>query len=261
MSAARRVEVCTVMGTVASAHVIGVPDAGAWARATRGCFDVLQRADRVLSLYDEESDVRRIARGELRLADADPWVAEIEDACDGAELETRGLFSAHLGGVFDPTGYVKGWATELALREHLAPLLSDPGVRAVGLDVGGDLQVLTAADADWTWDIGIVDPADRTRLLATVPVPNGAVATSGSAERGAHIIDPRTGHAATGIRSATVIADSLARADVWATAAVAAGAGDLNWLAHATGTSGLLVDEAGGIRRWIEGVTVEVQPA
>jgi thiamine biosynthesis lipoprotein len=58
-----------------------------------------------------------------------------------------------------------------------------------------------------------------------------------------------------------VVADSLTRADVWATAAVAAGPDDLSWLSRATGTSGLLVDDAGGIRRWIEGVTVEVQPA
>lgn len=246
------------MGTVASAHVIGVPDAGAWARAAQACFDVLRRADRVFSLYDEDSDLRRIVRGELRIADADPWVSEVENACLGAEFETRGLFSAHLGGVFDPTGYVKGWAAEIAVREQLAPLLSASGVLAVGLDVGGDLQVLTAADADWVWNVGIVDPTDRAQVLATVPVRNGAVATSGSAERGAHIVDPRSGEHATGIRSVTVIADSLTRADVWATAAVAAGDGDLSWLPRATGTSGLLVDDAGGIRRWIESVTVEV---
>jgi thiamine biosynthesis lipoprotein len=185
-------------------------------------------------------------------------VREVSDACDGAEFETRGLFSAHLGGVFDPTGYVKGWAAERAVREHLDPLLRTPGVQAAGLDVGGDLQVLTAEDADWTWRIGIVDPADRSQVLATVPVRNGAVATSGSAERGAHIIDPRTGRPATGIRSATVIAPSLARADVWATAAVVAG-DDLSWISHAPETSGMPVTDAGAVRRWTGGITIEVQ--
>ena len=257
---ARHAQVCPVMGTVASAHVIGGAAGVELEAAIEGCFGMLRRADRVFSMYDSASDVQRIARGELRMADADPWVAEVEAACDGAEFETRGLFSAYLGGVFDPTGYVKGWATERAAREHLLPLLKVPGLQAVGLDVGGDLQVFTAEESDWTWIIGIVDPADRTQVIATVPVRNGAVATSGTAERGAHIVDPRTGAAATGIRSATVIAESLTRADVWATAIVAAGA-DLGWLPRAAGTSGLLVDTAGSIRRWVEGVTVEVQPA
>ncbi|WP_298862914.1 FAD:protein FMN transferase [uncultured Microbacterium sp.] len=257
---ARQVRVCPVMGTVASIHVIGRADAVALEHAVDGAFGLLRRADRVFSMYDEQSDIRRIARGELTVAAADPWVREVSDACDGAEFETRGLFSAHLGGAFDPTGCVKGWAAERALREHLAPLLSEPAVQAVGLDVGGDLQVLTAESSDWTWNIGIVDPTDRTRVLATVPVRNGAVATSGSAERGAHIIDPRTGRPATGIRSATVIAPGLTRADVWATAAVVAG-DDLSWISRAPDTSGLLVDDAGGVHRWIAGVTVDVQPA
>ena len=104
---ARHVQVCPVMGTVASAHVIGGAAGDDVRAAIESCFDVLRRADRVFSMYDSASDVRRIARGELRIADADPWVAEVEAACDGAEFETRGLFSAHPGGVFDPTGYVK----------------------------------------------------------------------------------------------------------------------------------------------------------
>jgi thiamine biosynthesis lipoprotein len=257
---ARQVRVSPVMGTVASIHVIGRADALVLEHAVAGCFGMLHRADRVFSMYDEQSDLRRVARGDLRIGDADPWVREVSDACDGAEFETRGLFSAHIDGVFDPTGYVKGWAAERAVREHLEPLLRTPGVQAAGLDVGGDLQALTAEDADWTWNIGIIDPTDRSQVLATVPVRNGAVATSGGAERGAHIIDPRTGRPATGIRSATVIAPSLTRADVWATAAVVAG-DDLSWISHAPDTSGMLVTDAGAVRRWTAGITIEVQPA
>ena len=257
---ARHVETFAVMGTVASVHVIGEVDAARLARALDGCATVLRRADRVFSTYDEGSDIRRLARGELRMSDADPWVAEVAAGCRRFEAETGGLFDAHLPGFFDPTGFVKGWATERALREHLAPLLLLPGVQAVGLDVGGDLQVRTAADADWVWSIGIVDPDDRSRVLATVPLRDGAVATSGIAERGDHVIAPHRGAPATAIRSATVIADSLTRADVWSTAIVAAG-DDLSWLARATATTGLIVDATGAVRRWIDGVTVEVQPA
>lgn len=257
---ARHVETFPVMGTVASVHVIGDADAARLARAVDACAAALRRADRVFSTYDTGSDICRMARGELRMADADAWVAEVADGCRRSEAETGGLFDSRLPGFFDPTGFVKGWATERAVHEHLAPLLLLPSVQAVGLDVGGDLQVRTAGDSDWTWNVGIVDPADRTRVLATVTVRDGAVATSGTAERGDHVVAPHRGAPATGIRSATVIADSLTRADVWSTAVVAAG-DDLSWLPRATGTTGLIVDAGGGIRRWIGGVTVEVQPA
>ncbi|MDR2997753.1 MAG: FAD:protein FMN transferase [Microbacterium sp.] len=257
MNAARHVAVREVMGTVASVHVIGsIPDA-AFTAAAEAVFDVLHRADRVFSTYDERSDIRRIARGELAVADADPWVAEVADGCRQAEAATGGLFNAHLDGRFDPTGYVKGWATELAAREHLADLVRMPGVMAAGLDVGGDMQLFTADRSDWMWNVGIVDPADRTRVLATVPVREGAVATSGSAERGAHIIDPRTGRPATGIVSATVIAPSLTQADVWATAAVVAGP---DTSIRLPGT-GMTVDSTGNVHRWLAGVGLEVAPS
>ncbi|MEV7632480.1 FAD:protein FMN transferase [Microbacterium sp. NPDC089318] len=256
---ARHVQSFPVMGTIASVHVIGEADTVRLARAVDGCAAALRRADRVFSTYDESSDICRMARDELRIAEADAWVAEVADGCRRFEAETGGLFDAHLPGFFDPTGFVKGWATERAVHEHLAPLLLLPGVQAVGLDVGGDLQVRTAADSDWVWNVGIVDPVDGSRVLATVTVRDGAVATSGTAERGDHVIAPRRGAPATGIRSATVITDSLTRADVWSTAIVAA-EDDLSWLPRATGTAGLRVDAVGGIRRWIDGVTVEVQP-
>lgn len=257
---ARHVQTFPVMGTVASVHVIGEADPARVAGAIDGCASVLHRADRVFSTYDESSDIHRMARGELSIEDAYPWVAEVAEGCRRVEVETGGLFDAHLPGFFDPTGYVKGWATERAVHEHLAALLLLPGVQAVGLDVGGDLQVRTAADSDWTWSIGVVDPDDRGRVIATVRLRDGAVATSGTAERGDHVVAPLRAEPAIGIRSATVIADSLTRADVWSTAVVAA-EGDLSWLPRATGTAGLIVDTAGAVRRWIDGVTVEVRSA
>ena len=47
------------------------------------------------------------------------------------------------------------------------------------------------------WRIGIEDPHDPARVLAVVPVRNGAVATSGTAHRGAHLVDARTGRPRT----------------------------------------------------------------
>ncbi|MBP2378387.1 thiamine biosynthesis lipoprotein [Microbacterium phyllosphaerae] len=243
-----------------SIHVVSVqgtidPDAE---RAIQGCFEELRDIDRLFSTYRPDSDINRIRRGELSVAEADARVVVVADACARAEAATDGLFSASWRGWFDPTGYVKGWAVEEASRRHLQPLLSSSV--AVGINAGGDLQLFTAPDADWRWHVGIADPHAPGRLVATMEVANGAVATSGTAERGHHIIDPRTGDPATGVASATIVADSLTRADIWATAAVVAGTADRSWLEKSGSRTGMLVGDDGEVTRWVGATTVAVQP-
>jgi len=260
-SPARHVEVARMMGTVVSVHVMGDPDPEVFADAADACFAHLRRADRVFPTYRDDSDVMRLRRGELAPQDADPWVADVADACARAEAETGGLFSATWSGQWDPTGYVKGWAVEGAARAHLASLVAQPGVVAAGINAGGDMQLFTAPGADWTWNVGIADPGASARVLATVGVRDGAVATSGPGERGSHIVDPRTGRPAAGVASATVVAAGLADADLWATAAVVAGFDDLGWLPRAGASRGMIVAEDGRVRRWLDGTEVSVVAA
>ncbi|WP_314502555.1 FAD:protein FMN transferase [uncultured Microbacterium sp.] len=257
----RSVRVQEIMGMPISIHVLSETGSlgTATAQAIEDCFAELREVDRVFSTYRGDSDIRRIALGKRDVAEAHPWVADVEAACRAAAVETGGLFSATWQGWFDPTGYVKGWAVESAARRHLAPLLID--VSAVGINAGGDMQLFTAPGADWCWSVGIADPQKAGRIIATLDVRNGAVATSGTAERGAHIIDPRTGEAARGVLSASVVDDSLARADLWATAAVVAGFEDRSWVQHAGTRTGILVADDGRVTRWLEGTGVDVVPA
>ncbi len=97
------------------------------------------------------------------------------------------------------------------------------------------------------WRVGIEDPRDPTRVLAVVPVHTGAVATSGAAHRGAHIIDAVTGEVPAGVASVTVVAPDLTSADIDATAAYAMGRSALDWLRTRPGRSGLVV--------WADGTT------
>lgn len=261
----RHVRVIHVMGMPVSLHVIaseppGAPRMDALVdRAAAECSERLRDVDRVFSPFRHDSDVALVRSGRRSLARADPRLSELRDACRAARLATGGLFDAGEGSEWDPVGYVKGWAVEQVHREHLAVLPERTGaVVACGLNAGGDMQLCSSAGSGWCWRVGIADPFRPGAVLGVVEVTDGAVATSGIAEKGDHIRDPRTGAAATTVASATVIAASLTTADVWATAAVVAGIDDLSWITRARTRSGVIVGRDGRIRRWAGPAEVEV---
>ncbi|CAN7487924.1 FAD:protein FMN transferase [Knoellia sp. LjRoot47] len=219
----RRVFVHEVMGTVVSIHVrTDDPHSEHLEAASEHVLAHLRRADEVLSTWRADSDLLRLQHGEIDARDAHPWVAEVTDLCLEAEDRTDGLFRAWRtrgGGrpTFDPTGLVKGWAVSAA-SAHLETV---PGV-AFSVGAGGDVLVGTGRGWDAVapvWRIGIEDPRDRTSIAEVVTLSRGAVATSGAAARGAHIVDPRTGLGIDRPGSATVVGPDLVWADVWATAA------------------------------------------
>lgn len=245
----RRAWVEQIMGMPISVHVrderAHSPEAAA---AVGEVFSELMAVDATFSPYRPDSQVCRLQRGELRLADASAEVQEVELLCRAALDRTDGWFDAWHSrparpGLFDPTGLVKTWATSRAAR-HLDAL----GL-GYALGAGGDVLLRGAPDGE-PWLVGIEDPRDRTRVLATVPVTDGGVATSGIAARGAHIVDPRTTTPVTEVLSATVVGPSLMWADVFATAAVAMGRASGDWVASLHGTSGMLVLADGTVHRW-----------
>lgn len=195
-----------------------------FAAAAEGAFAVLCRADAVFSTYRADSDLMQVRRGELAEADADPWLAEIRAVADEATSVTGGLFTADLVGPdgtrgFDPTGVVKGWAIERAADV----LRAVPGI-VFCLNAGGDMVTASGPCADAriarTWRVGIADPRDARRITTTLDLTDGALATSGTGQRGAHILDPRSGRPAESpFSSVTVVGPDLTWADVWATAA------------------------------------------
>ena len=246
----RRAWVEQIMGMPISVHVRGAGSRDpATARAARQLFASLRVADALFSTYRQDSEISRLQRGELDLGAADPAVREVHRLCEAARIRTGGYVDAWAAvpgrpGLFDPTVLVKTWAVARAAR-HFDAL---PGL-ALAVGAGGDIALRAGAEPQ-PWQIGIEDPRDRTRTLATVPVPDGGIATSGLAARGAHIVDPHTGKAATEVLSATVIGPSLLWADVWATAVVARGASAIDWVGTLHGTSGLLVLADGTVHRW-----------
>jgi thiamine biosynthesis lipoprotein len=208
----------------------------AWA----GVMDTLRALDRVFSTYRPDSFVARLGRGEIDVADCPPDVAEVLALGERAELESGGAFRIRRPGpdgpVLDPNGVVKGWAAERAAG-HLRALPETDFC----LSAGGDLVCRTLDPRAHPWRIGVEHPLDPTRVVAVVPVYTGAVATSGAAHRGDHIVDARTGRRPSGVASVTVVGDSLTWADIDATAAYAHGEHAASWLATRAGRGGLVV--------------------
>jgi thiamine biosynthesis lipoprotein len=235
--APRTVHVEHCMGTV---FTIDIRDDGRWRDEIRAVVGWLHHVDTVFSPYRPNSDLSRIRRGELRIDDADPEFAGVLDLCARAQTDTGSAFSAMPNGTIDPTGLVKGWAVERASR-----LLREFGSANHAVNGGGDMQLAGAAAPDRPWGVGVVDPRDRLRVLTVVTGHDVAVATSGTAERGAHIIDPRTGRPAVGIASATVVGASLTFADAYATAAVILGRDAIRWMNELPGYEALLVTDDG----------------
>lgn len=226
-----------VMGTVFSIHV---NDPGRWSTALAEVVDFLHWVDRTFSTYRPDSQLSRLGRRELRRRDCDPAVGEVLDLCAGVMRTTDGYFSAVYGGRLDPTGLVKGWAVERA-----SLLLSAAGASSHGVNGGGDMQLVGGLGEGRAWRIGIAHPTRRGRLATVVTGHDLAVATSGSAERGHHVVDPRTGRPAAGLASVTVTGPSITLADAYATAAYAMGPRARQWLLDLPGYEGFVVDENG----------------
>ncbi|HEU4948017.1 MAG TPA: FAD:protein FMN transferase [Kribbella sp.] len=210
--------------------------------AVQAVYADLREADRVFSPYRPDSVVSRLGRGELDWDHLDPIVLDVADRCRQAKSLTHGLFDAtRPDGWWDPSGLVKGWAVERASR-HLGRV----GALDWCLNAGGDVTVLCPSGKPFT--VGIQDPRDDRRVATAVPCVSGAVATSGTAARGAHLYDPGTGRPVTGRwLSVSVRGPSLETADVLATAAFVAGDRWPDVLAAAPGYEGLGITAAGAL--------------
>jgi thiamine biosynthesis lipoprotein len=194
-------------------------------------------------------------RGELALDDAGPDVRWIMGLCDELARITDGYFDARKyrsDGLPDPTGVVKGWAVEEA-----AFILVDAGAANFLVNGGGDIVARGSPEpgSSTPWRVGIQHPLERQKLAAVLDIRDEAVATSGTYERGEHVIDPHTGQPATELVSLTVVGPSLTYADGFATAAFAMGRKGAEWLAGRDGYEAFAITSDGltiatpGLRR------------
>jgi thiamine biosynthesis lipoprotein len=214
------------MGTVVSIELADRLPTGTLTDLIEQTCSWLHEVDARFSTYKEDSEVCLFRRGELPLAQCSADLRHVLEACADLWRQTDGYFDASAAGPLDPSGYVKGWSIEVASAR-----LAAAGSVNHCLNAGGDIRMRgTTADGD-PWRVGIRHPWEADKLSWVLALSDGAVATSGTYERGDHIFNPRTGKPARGLRSVTVVGTDLALADAYATAALAMGEAGIAWLA------------------------------
>jgi thiamine biosynthesis lipoprotein len=244
------VHVEEVMGTVVSFHLVPAPGAlKAAGEAVGEACRRLHELDDMLSTWKPHSPLSRLRRGEMPLEEAPAEVPEVLALCGHVKALSGGWFDpwAMPGGV-DPTGLVKGWAVEGALEP-----LRRAGALSAMVNGGGDIALHGAAPDGGPWRVGIRHPWRPEGLACVLEVSGGAVATSGTYERGAHLVDPRSSRPAPAAASATVTGPSLAVADGLATALCVGGREVLAMVRDIAGYAAYLV-EGDGNEVWTEGI-------
>jgi len=150
----------------------------------------------------------------------------------------------------DLGGIAKGWAVDRVMDEMaaLGPCL---------VNAGGDLYACGSPPGDLAWTVGVEDPLDDERQIATLAVRDRAIATSSRTKRRwtkaerpqHHLMDPRSGHPSeSDLLSVTIVADRVAIAEVYTKVVFLLGsAAGLAYLERQPRVAGLLVKEDGKI--------------
>jgi len=266
------------MGTVATVQVVSPgTDVTAALHRALGWFAVVEAA---ASRFDPNSELRRLVErvGEpvavspvlfeaLRFALA---LAELTDgAFDptvGRALQARGFDQHHVTGRRDPAAdldpdaswrdveldeaartvtlgrrllldlgaVAKGFAIDLAARE-----LS--GFAGAMVEAGGDLHAAGVNADGQPWQIGVQDPFDPDGIADVLVIENAAVCTSGTYEKGQHLV---TAYPDT-FASVSVVAPTAMVADGLATAAFVLGPEAGPRLLEEQGVAGLFITASG----------------
>jgi thiamine biosynthesis lipoprotein len=178
-----------------------------YSRITNGAFDITYAS--VGYLYDFHEHKRPT---EEQIKSALPAVNYTHVYLD---KESHSVHFTQPGVRIDLGGIAKGYAVDRGIA-----ILQSFGITHALVTAGGDSRIIGDRFGK-PWIIGIRHPDDKTKVIAKIPLQDTAISTSGDYERYFdedgkryhHIIDPRTGHSASKVRSATILAPTATRTD------------------------------------------------
>jgi thiamine biosynthesis lipoprotein len=136
--------------------------------------------------------------------------------------------------------------------DRAAEICVASGIQRGLIEFGGDIPLIGPQLDGTAWPIGIRHPRNAATSIAKLELSLGAVATSGDYERYfdfngrryCHILNPRTGWPAQGLRSVTVLGDNCLVVGTLATTAMLKGRHAGRWL-QSLGVRHLIMDEDG----------------
>lgn len=193
-------------------------------RISRELFDLLTTAVEYSRITDGAFDITYASVGfmyDFRRRQK-PTEAEIEAALPAVnyrnlELDPRRrtVHFSRPGVRIDLGGIAKGHAVDRGIA-----ILQQRGIRHALVSAGGDSRIIGDRFGK-PWIVGIRHPDRKDQVIARIPLVDTAISTSGDYERyfdenGVryhHIIDPATGHPASKVRSATILAPTATRTD------------------------------------------------
>ena len=187
-----------------------------WAEASGGAFDPC--LGRAIGLWDVSNRHQPPALNEVHRYAGRNLYRALEVGRSGSEDVV--LFHEEDMGV-DLGGIGKGYGVDRAVA-----VLREWGVRDALVNLGGDLYAMGVSEDGDPWKVGVQSPDDAQALVATLPMSDRGVATSGDyqryfeyqGKRYHHLLDPRTAAPSQAkMRSVTVAADDCMAADAAAT--------------------------------------------
>jgi thiamine biosynthesis lipoprotein len=178
-----------------------------YSRITDGAFDITYAS--VGYMYDFRKHVHP---DEKQIAAALPGINYRH-----VELDKKNstVHFARPGMRIDLGGIGKGHAVDRGIA-----ILQARGIDHALVTAGGDSRIIGDRFGQ-PWVVGIRHPDRKDEVIARIPLEDAALSTSGDYERyfdenGVryhHIIDPKTGHSASKVRSATIIGPTATRTD------------------------------------------------
>lgn len=193
--------------------------------------DYVHHVDEIFSTYKSTSTISHLRRKVIEIDGCSEEVREVWNRCGYARDLTGGAFDPWaVAGGFDPSGLVKGWAAD-----RCCEILQSHGAQHIQINAAGDLSLRGGNFVEGEvipWVIGVVNPENTEEIVQVFNIMDGAIATSGAYERGAHILDPHTRLIAIGAKSATVIGPDGAFADALATALMVDGRDGAGWFTY-----------------------------
>jgi thiamine biosynthesis lipoprotein len=160
------------MGTTASLEISDTLPAGRLEELADDVFAFLHAVDTQFSTYRSDSEVSQLSAG--RGAEPSPVMREVLGRCTALWRTTHGYFDVYATGRLDPSGFVKGWAAQVASDRLVAAGAANHCVNA-----GGDVRVRGRSPHGEPWRVAVGHPREPPMVCCFVGGTDLAVANTG----------------------------------------------------------------------------------